>query len=71
MIGYCIPCAKTVGVQPALGMADHAVAGVCAICIKSANVLTETFYGEGRHRLNGAALEAKLKRGRALERTTP
>lgn len=67
MIGYCIPCAKKVGAQPVIGA--FATTGTCAICTLPTMVLNENNYDTGRHRLNGAALKAKLQRGRATERS--
>lgn len=69
MNGYCIPCAAGVNVQPLLGMQDHAFEGTCAICGKPALLLTTTFFDHGRHCLDAAALQAKLRRGEALPRT--
>lgn len=67
MIGYCIPCAKTIGVQSALDALP--VDGTCCMCTAPAPVMNEQGYGEGRERLNPAALRMKLQRGEALPRT--
>lgn len=62
-MNYCIPCAQNLQVQVPPLSVGSATAGTCAICRANTTVLHEVLYGHNKHRLNPAALRAKMQRG--------
>lgn len=71
MIGYCRACAQALHVTLNQGDTDKGAPGTCAICTEVDTVYTEVHFGPGRHLLNGAALDAKLRRGKRIEPHNP
>ncbi len=70
MTGYCEPCATVIHVRVQPCHKGKGSDGRCLICGEpDSSVYGIAAFDHGRHRLQPAALAAKLKRGTALPRT--